>query len=62
MPLPEEDFLRLKLLAVQLGMSMTDIVRRGIRDEEFFQKVWAKDSQIFVKDKNGDTHLITENK
>jgi len=60
--LPEEDFLRLRLLAVQLDLSMTDVIRRGIRDEEFFQKVKAEGGKVLVKERSGDTYIITEDK
>ena len=62
LPLPEEDFYRLKVLAARLKMSVTDVIRRGIRNTEFFQKAWAEKSKVLVKDKNGDTYIITEDK
>jgi len=41
---------------------MTDVIRHGIRDTEFFQKAWTEGSKVLVKNKNGDTYIITEEK
>lgn len=58
--LPEEDFKLLKLLAGEFGMSMTDVIRRGIHDEQFFRSIRADKSKILVKSMDGSVSVVVE--
>jgi len=56
--LPKSDFLLLKELAERLGISMTDVIRRGIRTEKWFEEQSAEENTILLKDKDGNVSKV----
>jgi hypothetical protein len=58
--LPEEDFKLLQELADVLNISMTDVIRRGIRDEQFFRRVREEKCEVMVKGRDGSLGLVFE--
>ncbi len=58
--LPENDFFLLQYLANVLGISMVDVIRRGIRSEDFFRSVREEGGQILIKNKDGSLDRVIE--
>ena len=58
--LPEEDFHLLQYLANTLRLTMTDVIRRGIRDEKFLLRLKEEHKTILVEDQHGNVSEVIE--
>ena len=56
--LPAEDFELLKVLAQRLGITMTDVIRRGIRTEKWFLELEDNDATLLVEEKDGKVSKV----
>ncbi len=58
--LPSVDFALLQYLAEDLGVTMTDVLRRGIRDEKFFKRLRDEGAELLVRSRCGGLSEVTE--
>ena len=56
--LPEESFERLKTLAFERGVSMTEILRRAIEHEDYFARVAKADGKVLTEDSDGNIRQV----
>lgn len=56
--LPEDAFERLKTLAYERGVTMTEILRRAIEHEQFFVDVIKNDGKVLTEDSKGKIRQV----
>lgn len=58
--LPQEDFDLLKELADALNITMTDVLRRGIQNEQFFRSIKEEGSRLMVRTRGGSLNTVIQ--
>ena len=56
--LPAETLELLKALSRQRKTTMTEILRRAIENESFFQEVVAEEGKVLIEDKKGNKKQV----